>query len=128
MLKNHAPIATAAVRDVKAAAAFYEGLLGLEREESAEQGVSTYRAGGSALLVYASQYAGTNQATSVTWAVGEDLREIVRTLAERGVRFERYDMPGLTRDGDVHLAGTVALAWFKDPDGNIHHLYGGGPG
>ena len=125
MLKDHAPMATVAVRNVEAAAAFYEGKLGLERVETPEEGVSTYRAGGRELLVYASQYAGTNEATSVTWAVGTECREIVQTLAGRGVKFEHYDMPGLTLEGDVHVAGDVALAWFKDPDGNIHHLFGG---
>jgi catechol 2,3-dioxygenase-like lactoylglutathione lyase family enzyme len=118
-------MATVAVRDVEAAAAFYEGVLGLERVETPEEGVSTYRAGGGELLVYASQYAGANQATSVTWSVGAQCRDIVKALAARGVVFEHYDMPGLTREGDVHVAGGVALAWFKDPDGNIHHLYGG---
>ena len=118
-------MATVAVRDVEAAAAFYEGVLGLERVETPEEGVSTYRAGGRELLVYASQHAGTNEATSVTWPVGSACRELVQTLAGRGVVFERYDMPGLTVEGDLHVAGDVVLAWFKDPDGNIHHLYGG---
>jgi hypothetical protein len=36
------------------------------------------------------------------------------------VRFEHYDdMPEVTRDGDVHHAGPMDVAWFKDPDGNI---------
>jgi len=48
------------------------------------------------------------------------VREIVPALAARGVTFEHYDMDGLTREGDLHVAGGVALAWFKDPDGNIH--------
>ena len=125
MLANNRPMATVAVKDVEASARFYEGVLGLERLPSEERGVSSYRAGGADLLVYESAYAGTNQATSVTWAVGEAVREIVPALAARGVTFEHYDMDGLTRDGDLHVAGDVALAWFKDPDGNIHHLYGG---
>lgn len=28
-------------------------------------------------------------------------------------------MPGITRKGDVHFAGKLKNAWFKDPDGNI---------
>jgi hypothetical protein len=28
-------------------------------------------------------------------------------------------MPGMTRKGDVHIAGKRKNAWFKDPDGNI---------
>jgi hypothetical protein len=32
---------------------------------------------------------------------------------------EPYDPPGLTRKGDLHVAGTHKSAWLKDPDGNI---------
>jgi hypothetical protein len=38
------------------------------------------------------------------------------------VAFEHYDMPGLTRQGDVHVSGTFKGAWLKDPDGNILHI------
>ena len=83
----------------------------------------TCKTGGSSLLVYTSQFAGTNQATTVTWSVGGDFDDIVQSLRSRGVSFEHYDgLPNLTREGDVHRAGDLKLAWFKDPDGNIHHL------
>ena len=125
MLRGKPAIATAAVKDVAAAARFYDEVLGLERGPSEEESGLSYRTGASSLLVYPSQYAGTNQATTVTGAVGDELEEIVRGLAAKGVTFERYDLPGLTREGDIHEGGGVKLAWFKDPDGNIHHLYGG---
>lgn len=73
------------------------------------------------MLVYESQYAGTNKATAVTWPVG-DVEGVTRELKEKGVSFEQYDMPGMTRRGDVHVAGSMKAAWFKDPDGNIHAL------
>jgi len=28
-------------------------------------------------------------------------------------------MQDVTRKGDVHVAGNMKAAWFKDPDGNI---------
>jgi hypothetical protein len=28
-------------------------------------------------------------------------------------------------DGDVHVFGTHRVAWFTDPDGNIHSLVNG---
>ena len=43
----------------------------------------------------------------------------VRTLKETGVSFEHYDLPDMTRRGDVHVSGEMKAAWFKDPDGNI---------
>ena len=44
---------------------------------------------------------------------------MVAGLAAKGVRFEHYDLPGTTLDGDVHITGTIKAAWCKDPDGNI---------
>ena len=48
--------------------------------------------------------AGTNQATAVTWVVGDDMEGVVRALKVKGVTFEHYDMPGMTQEGDVHIA------------------------
>jgi hypothetical protein len=31
-------------------------------------------------------------------------------------------MPDMTREGDVHVAGNMKVAWFKDPDGNILNI------
>jgi hypothetical protein len=75
------------------------------------------------VLVYLSNYAGTNQATAATWAVGDDFDSIVESLRGKGVTFERYDdLPDTTREGDVHLIGDLKAVWFKDPDGNILNL------
>lgn len=124
MLGKKDATATVAVKDIETAKRFYEDKLGLKPVEAGDEpGVATYKTGGSSLLVYASQFAGTNQATSVTWGVGGDFDDILRSLQSKGVSFEHYDgLPGVTRDGDVHRAGDAKLAWFKDPDGNIHHL------
>ena len=124
MLGDKDAIATAAVKDIETARRFYEDKLGLKPVQQAEeQGVITYKTGGSSLLVYASQFAGTNKATTVTWSVGGDFDDIVQSLQAKGVSFEHYDgLPDVTRQGDVHRSGDFKLAWFKDPDGNIHHL------
>jgi len=124
MLGDKDAIATVAVKDLGTARPFYEDKLGLKPFQVEEShGVITYKTGGSSLLVYASQFAGTNQATTVTWSVGGEFDDIVQSLKSKGVTFERYDgLPGLTRQGDVHRSGDLKLAWFKDPDGNIHHL------
>jgi hypothetical protein len=70
-------------------------------------------------LVYQSSFAGSNRATAATWVVGESLDDVVRDLGARGVSFEHYDMPGMMLEGDVHVAGDMRVAWFKDPDGNV---------
>lgn len=121
MLSDSDVIATVAVKDTKAAAQFYEGKLGLERQDSPEPTILLYRGGSGKLLVYPSQFSSTNEATSVTWIVGDVDRE-VQALKEKGVTFERYEMPNVTHEGDVHVMGKRRSAWFKDPDGNIHAL------
>ena len=85
----------------------------------------TYKTGASSLLVYHSQFAGTNKATAVTWNVGGRVDAIVNDLKAKGVTFERYDMPNTKHEGDVHVMGRMRTAWFKDPDGNIHALVSG---
>jgi catechol 2,3-dioxygenase-like lactoylglutathione lyase family enzyme len=118
MLRDKDAIATVAVKDINVAKKFYEDTLGLELAHAQEAGVFSYRSGNSTVLVYESQYAGTNKATAVTWIV-DDVEEEVRTLKAKGVTFEHYDFPGMTRKGDVHVAGDLKNAWCKDPDGNI---------
>jgi catechol 2,3-dioxygenase-like lactoylglutathione lyase family enzyme len=124
MLGDKDAIATIAVRKVDTARKFYEGTLGLKSQASQEPGVLTYKSGKASVLVYESQYAGTNKATAVSWAV-DDLEAAVRDLKAKGVRFEHYDFPGVTRHGDVHGTGRTKAAWFKDPDGNILALVSG---
>lgn len=118
MLGNTDAIATIAVKDVKVAKKFYEGTLGLRPADTRESGVLSYASGNSTVLVYESRYAGTNKATAVTWVVG-DVEGVAKALKEKGITFEHYDFPGMVRKGDVHVAGRVRNAWFKDPDGNI---------
>lgn len=125
MLNDKDAIAMIAVKDLQAAAKFYEGTLGLARLSSEGDEVITYRSGNSALNVYHSQYAGTNQATSVVWNVGDEIDTIVAGLKAKGVTFEHYDLPGLTLQGDVHVGGGMKVAWFKDPDGNILSVVSG---
>lgn len=118
MLKDVNVIATIAVKDLDTARNFYERTLGLKRDSSEEPEVISYKSGSSSLLVYKSSYAGTNEATAATWAV-DDVEQAVATLKDKGVRFEKYDLPGMKREGDVHVGGDMKAAWFKDPDGNI---------
>jgi len=66
-------------------------------------------------------FAGTNQATCVTWAI-DDVERAAQELRARGVTFEHYDFPGTTVGDDVHVEGDRKAVWFKDPDGNILSL------
>ena len=124
MLANKEVIATVAVKDLPVARKFYEETLGLKVASTEGAEAITFASGRSSLLVYRSQYAGTNQATAFNVNVGDEIVKTIAGLKERGVKFEHYDFPGLTREGDVHLMGPTKAAWFKDPDGNIIALVG----
>jgi catechol 2,3-dioxygenase-like lactoylglutathione lyase family enzyme len=117
MLGSKNVMADVAVADLAAAKAFYVGTLGLRvvKEDEHEMILTS---GASKVHVYKSQYAGTNQATTASWLT-DDVAGAVVELKAKGVSFERYDMPGTTHEGDVHVMGNVRAAWFKDPDGNI---------
>jgi catechol 2,3-dioxygenase-like lactoylglutathione lyase family enzyme len=117
-------IATIAVGDVKAARRFYEEKLGLKAVDTEDGELVTYSSGDSRIFVYRSEFAGTNKATAATWIV-DDVDGVVEGLKAKGVRFEHYDMPGMKLEGDVHFAGEMRAAWFKDPDGNILALVSG---
>ena len=124
-LSSHDAVVTLAVSDLGAARKFYEETLGLQPAPDGEEGTLSYQTAKAAIFVYTSQYAGTNQATAVTWIV-DDVDGIVKELKAKGVAFEHYpDLPETKIEGDIHISGDRRLAWFKDPDGNIHALAGG---
>lgn len=118
MLRDTDAIATLAVKDLDVAAKFYEQTLGLNRADNEEEEAIVFESGDTVINVYRSNFAGTNKATALTWAVN-DVEDVVRKLKAKGVRFEHYDLPETTREGDVHVSGDIKVAWFKDPDGNI---------
>lgn len=125
MLRDHDVMATVAVSDLATARRFYGDMLGLSERSGipAEMAVAVYGSGTTSLVVYVSEHAGTNRATSATWSAGADFDEVVAALQEAGVTFEHYDMPGMVRDGAVHSAGAFKGAWLRDPDGNILHIH-----
>jgi catechol 2,3-dioxygenase-like lactoylglutathione lyase family enzyme len=122
MLGDKDAVANIAVKNLEVAKKFYEDTLGLTPVDAEGQEVIVFKSGNSTVYVYQSQYAGTNQATAMTWVVGEDMEGVVQQLKAKGIAFEHYDMPGVRREGDVHVAGDMKVAWFKDPDGNILNI------
>src|SRR6478672_7687454 len=106
MLADKDVMATIAVKDLNTARKFYQQTLGFAPiGDEAPGSVLMLKSGKSTILIYESHYAGTNKATSATWGVGQEMDAIVRTLQKAQVPFEHYDLPGLTREGDVHVMG-----------------------
>lgn len=112
--------ATIGVKDVETAKRFYGETLRLKLVEESYGGVM-YESGGTNLLVYESQFAGTNQATYVSW-MAKDIESLVEDLKAKGVEFEHYEGTPGEWQGDVCVMEGMKAAWFKDPDGNILNL------
>ena len=114
-------VANLAVKNLETAKTFYEDTIGLKPIDGEGDELIVFKSGNTTINVYRSQYAGTNKATAVTWAL-DDLEGAVRMLKAKGVKFEHYDLPGMSRQGDVHVCGDMKVDWFKDPDGNILNI------
>ncbi len=123
MLGDTDVMATVAVKNLPAARKFYEAKLGFKAVHTEGDQAVAYKSGKSQLLVYQSQFAGTNKATAATWMI-QDVESLVKDLKAKGVSFEHYDFPGMTRKRDIHVVGTHKNAWFKDPDGYILAIVG----
>lgn len=121
MLKDKDSAAIVAVTDMARARHFYESVLALSLTRG-DDNVLEFKTGASTLVVYKSEFAGTNQANAVVWGVGDEIDAIVADLKAKGVTFEHYPEMQMELRGDVHVAGDFKMVWFKDPDGNILHM------
>ncbi len=106
-----------AVGDVAAARTFYGETLGLRVSE--EHGLLfLHVAGGHDIVVYSKPGHVPATFTILNFPV-EDVDRAVDQLAERGVRFERYDGFEHDEKGIVRREDGPPIAWFTDPAGNI---------
>jgi|SRR5690349_11558890 len=108
-----------AVDDIEAAKRFYGETLGLGVKTLSEEFgvVAIELAGGRDTVVYAKPDFAPATYTILNFEV-DDVDGAVEQLAERGVETERYE--GFDQD-DKGIARSPgpAIAWFKDPAGNI---------
>lgn len=125
MLKDKTVVANLAVKDIQTARHFYEDTLGFDVVDHEGDLVFAYQSGNSRFMIYQSDFAGTNQATAMTWVVGDEVEGVVQELKAKGIRFEHYDMPDLEEKDDVYSNEHMRVAWFKDPDGNILNIVSG---
>jgi hypothetical protein len=69
-------------------------------------------------FLYPTANAGTSKASQAFWMV-HDIEREVADLRARGVKFEEYDLAGMTfRDG-IAVGDGGKAAWFRDTEGNI---------
>lgn len=119
MFKDNHAFSGFSVDDIAKARTFYSQTLGLDVTE--ENGMLQLRiANGSRVLVYPKGSGHTPATFTVLNFPVVDVEKAVDDLTKRGVRFEIYDYPDLKTDAKGIARGNgPAIAWFKDPAGNI---------
>jgi catechol 2,3-dioxygenase-like lactoylglutathione lyase family enzyme len=109
------------VDDLEKAKAFYAETLGLEVVDGMEPGTLDLRLhGGGHVFIYPKGPGHTPATYTILNFPVADVEKAVDELTAVGVVFDHYDMPDGTQDakGILRRDG-MAVAWFKDPAGNI---------
>ena len=115
---------TIPVVDMERARRFYRDTLGLEElsefGEELSNGNAMFRVGDcSRFLLFKRAHRSKAEHTVAGFRV-DNLELAMDDLEQRGVRFERYDLPDLkTDDRGIARMGEWKGAWFKDSEGNI---------
>jgi catechol 2,3-dioxygenase-like lactoylglutathione lyase family enzyme len=117
MFENSIAMATLPASDIERARRFWHDVFGLDPVRQ-DVGGDFYVIGGVGVLVYESQFAGTNKATAFS-IMSDDLDRDMTALRVKGVMFHEYDLPDIkTENGVVDMDGERG-AWFDDSEGNI---------
>jgi predicted enzyme related to lactoylglutathione lyase len=117
MLENSNAFSGFAVDDIDKAKQFYGETLGVGVSEDGEL-LRLHLGGGTQVIVYPKPDFTPATYTMLNFPV-DDVDKAVDDLVARGVVFERY--PGFDQDdkGIARETPGPAIAWFKDPAGNI---------
>ena len=120
MFRDSRAFGSFAVDDIAAARTFYGETLGLDVEEVETAGglLSVSLAGGGRLMIYPKPDYTPATFTVLTFPV-DNIDKAVEQLTGAGIRMDRYD--GFDQDDKgVDRSGLgPAIAWFRDPAGNI---------
>jgi len=105
--------------DIARAKQWWHDVLGRDPVwEDTEGEALFYDIGGTAVMVYRTDFAGTAQNTALN-LMTDDLDRDMTQLRTHGVMFHDYDMPGLKTVDGVAEIGDERGAWFSDSEGNI---------
>ena len=106
------------VDDIEKAKQFYGGIL--EQEVSEEHGMlNLHLSGGGDVMIYPKPNHEPATFTVLNFPV-DNIEEAVERLSSSGVRFEQYEGEIKTDEKGIHRdTEGPAIAWFKDPAGNI---------
>jgi catechol 2,3-dioxygenase-like lactoylglutathione lyase family enzyme len=118
ILEAAKPAIIICTRDRARATAFYRDTLGLSLAHE-DNFAAVFNTGGATLRVSVVPDFTPHEHTILGFHVS-DVPATVRALLEKGLTFNRYQT---FRQDDLGIwtapGGSVQVAWFKDPDGNV---------
>jgi len=116
MFKNNMAFSTFSADDIPRAKQFYGETLGLNVEDQMG-GLALHLAGGGEVFIYPKDDHAPATFTVLNFAV-DDIDDAVDGLSSAGITFDRYE--GMEQDEKgINRGEGPAIAWFKDPAGNI---------
>ena len=120
MFKDSPAFSSFAVKDLEAAKSFYGGTLGQDVRDGPMGVVELHLAGGATVMLYPKDDHVPATYTILNFAV-DDVEAAVDKLTAAGVKMEQYGREDLQQDakGISRDPSGPAIAWFKDPSGNI---------
>lgn len=121
MVSNCDAFSSFSTNDMAKAKEFYGKVLGIQLKEN-QMGLLELDPGHCSVLIYPREDHKPADFTVLNFYV-PDLEQQVDELSRKGVKFEKYDGKILTdHKGIYRRADSPAIAWFKDPAGNILSL------
>jgi catechol 2,3-dioxygenase-like lactoylglutathione lyase family enzyme len=119
MFENLMATAVLPASDLERARTWWHDVLGRDPvyEDMEAMGLF-YDVGGTIVMVYRTEFAGTAKNTALD-LMTDDLDRDMTALRTHGVVFHDYDLPGLTTVDGVAELGDERSAWFSDSEGNI---------
>ena len=120
MFKTNQAFSSYSVNDLDAALDFYSDKLGLEAEKTKMDTVNLKLSGGQTVMLYPKPNHEPATFTVLNLIVS-DVDKAVDDLTSAGIEMEHYDIPEINQDGRgiARDEDGQAMAWFKDPAGNI---------
>ena len=120
MFKTNQAFSSYSVNDLDAALDFYSDKLGLEAAKTEMGTVDLKLSGGQTVMLYPKPNHEPATFTVLNLIVS-DVDKAVDDLTSAGIEMEHYDIPEINQDGRgiARDEDGQAMAWFKDPAGNI---------
>jgi predicted enzyme related to lactoylglutathione lyase len=120
MLKDSKAFSGFSVNDLGKAKDFYGKTLGVDVADGPMGTLELRLSSGATVFVYPKENHEAATYTVLNFPVA-DVEKAVDQLTVKGVKFEHYNIPDIAQDkkGIARGPDGPAIAWFKDPAGNI---------